>query len=72
MISITIISLSKDYVKQIIVGFFFSFDKVTKSIDQENAMDIMYLDFSRTFSEVDQSHLLNKIEQCGMGGPTIK
>lgn len=70
VITITIISLNIGYVKSYWVVFFFN--KVTKSVDQENVMNIMYLDSSKTFSEVDQSPLLNKIEQCGMGGPTTK
>ena len=48
------------------------FDNVTKNIDCENAMDIVYLDFSRAFDKAPLKRLLSKFEAHGISGKVLK
>jgi len=38
-------------------------DKVTNSLDNQNNIDVIYLDFAKAFDKVPHSRLLAKIEK---------
>ena len=42
------------------------FDQVTSLIDRRNAVDIVYLDFSKAFNKVSHEILISKVTRCGL------
>ncbi|XP_058032073.1 RNA-directed DNA polymerase from mobile element jockey isoform X1 [Ahaetulla prasina] len=45
---------------------------MTKLVDQRNAVNIIYLDFSKAFDKVDHNLLLDKVEKCGLDSTTTR
>ena len=48
------------------------FEKVTTLLDQGNAVDIVYLDFSKAFDKVPHDLLICKLVKCGMDPITVR
>lgn len=48
------------------------FDKVTTLVDKGNAVDIIYLDFSKAFDKVPHGILIDKLLKIGLDGPTVR
>uniref|UniRef100_A0A2D4KL59 Reverse transcriptase domain-containing protein n=1 Tax=Micrurus paraensis TaxID=1970185 RepID=A0A2D4KL59_9SAUR len=48
------------------------FNIVTKLVDQQNTVDIIYLDFSKAFDKVDHNLLLSKLEKSGIDSTTTR
>ena len=46
-------------------------DKVTNSLDNQNNIDVIYLDFAKAFDEVPLSRLSAKIENHGIDGKVL-
>ncbi|XP_070619981.1 polyadenylate-binding protein 4 isoform X1 [Erythrolamprus reginae] len=42
------------------------FNTITKSVDQRNSVDLIYLDFSKAFDKVDHNLLIHKLEKNGV------
>uniref|UniRef100_A0A8C3FN31 Poly [ADP-ribose] polymerase 9 n=1 Tax=Chrysemys picta bellii TaxID=8478 RepID=A0A8C3FN31_CHRPI len=47
------------------------FDRVTSPVDRGEAVDEVYLDFSKTFDSVSNDLLINKLGKCNLDGATI-
>ena len=47
-------------------------EKVTSEVDQGNALDIVYLDFSKAFDKVPHRRLLEKIRAHSVGGQVLR
>ncbi|GAB0209698.1 hypothetical protein GRJ2_003435500 [Grus japonensis] len=47
------------------------YDKVTCLVDEGNAVDVVYLDFSRAFDSISHSILLEKLAAHGLDGHTL-
>ena len=43
-------------------------DQITQSIDDNVCVDVVYLDFAKTFDKVPHSRKLEKLEKHGIGG----
>uniref|UniRef100_A0A674JDS3 Macro domain-containing protein n=1 Tax=Terrapene triunguis TaxID=2587831 RepID=A0A674JDS3_9SAUR len=48
------------------------FDRVTSPVDRGEAVDEVYLDFSKTFDTVSHDLLINKLGKCNLDGATIR
>uniref|UniRef100_A0A8C3FN21 Poly [ADP-ribose] polymerase 9 n=1 Tax=Chrysemys picta bellii TaxID=8478 RepID=A0A8C3FN21_CHRPI len=48
------------------------FDRVTSPVDRGEAVDEVYLDFSKTFDSVSNDLLINKLGKCNLDGATIR
>ena len=48
------------------------FDRVTSLVDCGNAVDIIYLDFSKAFDKVPHDILISKLAKSGLDGTTIR
>jgi len=46
-------------------------DKVTRSVDTGNNIDIIYLDFAKAFDKVPHNRLIKKLEAHGIGGKIL-
>ena len=44
------------------------YDLVLKKMEEENSIDIIYLDFAKAFHEVDHDILLHKVKEIGITG----
>jgi ribonucleases P/MRP protein subunit RPP40 len=44
------------------------FDCVTKGLDEQNAVDVIYLDFAKAFDKVPHSRLIKKLRAHGISG----
>ena len=47
-------------------------EKVTSEVDQGNALDIVYLDFSKAFDKVPHRRLLEKVRAHSIGGQVLR
>jgi len=47
------------------------YDKMTCLVDEGKAVDVVYLDYSKTFDTVSHSILLEKIAALGLDGCTL-
>ncbi|CAM5081660.1 unnamed protein product [Natator depressus] len=47
------------------------FDRVTSLVDRGEAVDMVYLDFSKAFDTVSHDLLINKLGKCNLDGATI-
>ncbi|KAK4827767.1 hypothetical protein QYF61_021512 [Mycteria americana] len=47
------------------------YDKVTPSVDEEKAVDVVYRDFSKAFDTISHSILLEKLAAHGLDGHTL-
>ena len=48
------------------------FDKVTSQIDRGNAIDVVYLDFSKAFDKVPHDILISKLTECGLDRSSVR
>ena len=46
-------------------------ESVTRSVDEGNPVDIVYLDFAKAFDKVPHVRLLKKLEAHGITGPVL-
>ena len=46
-------------------------ESVTKSVDDGNSLDIVYLDFAKAFDKVPYQRLFRKLEAHGVRGPVL-
>jgi len=47
-------------------------DGVTSWVDEERAVDVVYLDFSKTYDNVSYSILIGKLRKCGLDEWTVR
>ena len=47
------------------------YDWVTRLVDEEKAVDVVYPDFGKAFDMVSHSILLGKLAACGLDGYTL-
>ena len=43
-------------------------DKIFEELEKSNNVDVIYLDFAKSFDKVDQGILLNKLKTIGING----
>ncbi|CAM4719618.1 unnamed protein product [Lepidochelys kempii] len=48
------------------------YDKITGSVDEEKAVDVLFLDFSKAFDTVSNSILASKLKKFGLDEQTIR
>ncbi|CAM5144106.1 unnamed protein product [Eretmochelys imbricata] len=48
------------------------YDKITGSVDEGKAMDVLFLDFSKAFDTVSHIILASKLKKCGLDEWTIR
>ena len=48
------------------------FDRVTSPMDKGNAVDIIFLDFSKAFGKVPHDILISKVNRCGLDRPSVR
>ena len=44
------------------------FEEVTKYVDEDRAVDVVYIDFSKAFDKVPHGRLMKKVRRCGDRG----
>ena len=44
------------------------FEVVTKCVDEDRAVDVVYMDFSKAFDKVPHGRLMKKVRRCGIEG----
>ena len=47
------------------------FEKITDIVDQGEAADVIYLDFSKAFDKVPAKRLIEKMKSCGINGNVL-
>ena len=58
--------------KSCLTNLFEYMEYVTKEVDNKNAVDVIYLDFSKAFDKVPHKRLLAKIQGIGIGSNLLK
>ena len=48
------------------------YDQVTKALDADVAVDVVFLDFSKAFDTVSHPVLIKKLDDCGIGAYTVR
>ena len=48
------------------------YNGMTGWVDEGRAVDVVYLDFSKTFDTVSHNILLGKLRKCGLDGLTVR